>query len=331
MSPIQTERGTDDTAPSSFVGHHHARFHDPEVVYHVISRTFQGALLLTPGPELNDLIAGVLGRAQELYSSVRLYAYAFMSNHFHLMLQGPAEQIPAFVGFLKGEVSRRWAPRVNWEDGLWASTYLSTALPSTDDQLRCLEYILSQGVKEGLVASPESWPGVHVAKQLLAQMPLVGGWLDGTAYAKAKFKDDARRKPRGVARRDFIVRKQVRLDALSAWSDIDPKLRSSQLAAMRDRIIEAGRRIRKGKAPLGSSAVMRLRPTERRRMPKPPWWEERRRFICWADPTQRVTKEYLRAYWIFQRAFREASMRYLAGDDDADFPAGAFRPGRAAA
>src|SRR2546428_76474 len=96
---------------SVFIGRHHARFHDPHVVYHVISRTFQGALLLTPGPELNDLIAGVLARAQELYTSVRLFAYAFMSNHFHLMLQGPPAQIPAFVGFLKGEVSRRWGPR----------------------------------------------------------------------------------------------------------------------------------------------------------------------------------------------------------------------------
>ncbi len=72
----------DDDELSPFAGRHHARFHDPNVVYHIISRTFQGALLLTPGPDLNDLIAGVLARAQELFPAVRLYAYAFMSNHF---------------------------------------------------------------------------------------------------------------------------------------------------------------------------------------------------------------------------------------------------------
>ena len=33
----------------------------------VTCRTLQGRLLLRPGPELNDIAAGVLGRAQRLY------------------------------------------------------------------------------------------------------------------------------------------------------------------------------------------------------------------------------------------------------------------------
>ena len=95
-----------DDAQSPYLGRHHARFHDPNVVYHVLSRTFQGLFLLTPCDELNDIAAGVIARAQELYADVRFYAFAFLTNHFHLMLQGPPDQIPAFVGFLKREISR---------------------------------------------------------------------------------------------------------------------------------------------------------------------------------------------------------------------------------
>jgi REP element-mobilizing transposase RayT len=314
---------------SPFVGRHHARFHDPQVVYHVISRTFQGRLLLSPTSELNRLIAGVLGRAQELFPGVRLFAYAFMSNHFHLMLQGPPRQLPAFIGFLKREISRRWGPRIAWEDGLWASSYLSTALPNESDQVRCFDYIMSQGVKEGFVSTPECWPGIHVAKQLVEGKALVGAWVDGTAYAKAKWRDLERAEPRGVRRRGFTSRKSVRVDSLPPWAGCGPKARLAQAQASRRRIIEAGRAARPGSRVVGAAAVKRAARTERRRMPRPPWWEQRRRFVCWSDRRADSTQAYLRVYWEFQRAFREASLRYLSGDEHVTFPAHAFRPGRA--
>ena len=52
----------------------------------VTTRTVHGRFLLAPSEELNDLILGALGRAQELYR-VRLIAFAFASGHYHLMLQ----------------------------------------------------------------------------------------------------------------------------------------------------------------------------------------------------------------------------------------------------
>ena len=47
----------------------------------VTCRTLQGRLLLRPSPELNDIAAGVLGRAQRLYP-VDLIALSLLSNHF---------------------------------------------------------------------------------------------------------------------------------------------------------------------------------------------------------------------------------------------------------
>jgi hypothetical protein len=45
----------------------------------------QGRHLLRPSPPLNEIIVGVLGRAQWLYD-VRICAFIFVSSHYHLLL-----------------------------------------------------------------------------------------------------------------------------------------------------------------------------------------------------------------------------------------------------
>ena len=60
----------------------HLRFiPDGGALVEVTCRTVQGRLLLAPSPQLNDIILGVLGRAQRLYP-VEIAGYVFVSNHF---------------------------------------------------------------------------------------------------------------------------------------------------------------------------------------------------------------------------------------------------------
>jgi len=47
----------------------------------VTCRTIHSRFLLRPSPELNDIVVGVLARAQRIYP-IRLCAFAFPSNHF---------------------------------------------------------------------------------------------------------------------------------------------------------------------------------------------------------------------------------------------------------
>ena len=48
------------------------------------TRTMQGRFLLRPGPEANDLILGVLGRAIE-YAEIDLFGFSFQSSHYHAL------------------------------------------------------------------------------------------------------------------------------------------------------------------------------------------------------------------------------------------------------
>ena len=168
-----------------YTGTHHARFIPPDVPIHVISRVFQGRYLLVPHKVLNRIIAGVLGKAQRLYKGVKLFAIAVMCNHLHMMLQGPPDQVVAFIAYFKREVSYRWGrtPFARWT-GTMFHRYISSALPTPESQEVCLKYILSQGVKEGAVDKPQQWPGVHAARHLLYDTPLEGEILNATEWCR---------------------------------------------------------------------------------------------------------------------------------------------------
>ena len=70
------------------------RFQPSKDMIHVVSmRCMQGFSFLKPSSTMNLVIAGVLGRALTHFeSSIKLYAYVFMSNHYHMMIQAEDHQ-----------------------------------------------------------------------------------------------------------------------------------------------------------------------------------------------------------------------------------------------
>ena len=64
------------------------RFQPEDHMIHVVStRCLQGFLFLRPNPHVNEMIAGVLGRTLLHFEDrIDLYAYVFLSNHYHLIL-----------------------------------------------------------------------------------------------------------------------------------------------------------------------------------------------------------------------------------------------------
>ena len=320
----------DDFDTKLFQGRHHARFIDPDTVHHVISRVFQGRYLMRPSSEINTIINGVIGRARRNWPSVEFFAHAFMSNHVHLMVRGPAFEITKFIGHLKREISRRCSPLAKWPRvAFWDPRYIATALTGAESQEQCLKYILSQGVKEGLVEDPVEWPGVHCAKQLFAKERVFGDWFDGTGYGKATYRAERRKKKKKheeVDRNKFITKYEVTLDTLPVWRGLTNEQRERELARMRREIIAEGKAARNGKKAKGVKYVLSMPRETRTELPKQPWYEERRRMIFWGNAKAAETQDYLKRYWEFQAKFRLASDAYLAGNFAVEFPEGSFRP-----
>ena len=314
-----------DSAPSR---HRHARVHFDGVPYHIISKTLRGEFLLVPKKHTASLTAGVVAKAQANWPGVRLYGYAFMSNHFHLMVSGESAEISAFVGFIKREISRRLGQKYNLSGALWHSRFLSTALPTPESQEQCLAYILSQGVKENLVEHPSQWPGLHCAKALLNGAVDEGGWFNGTGYGEAK-RNQERSVRRGAVRKsEFYQTLLIELTPIGAWSHFDKPTQQQRAEELVGEIVAeaAAKRKEEGIGVVGRKKVIRMSISKRVPPPTPPWWQERRRQItAWAKMSDALTQEYLRLYWGFQEAFRAAS-DCLKALEEPSFPEGCWLP-----
>jgi REP element-mobilizing transposase RayT len=310
-----------------FVSAKHARFIDPRVPYHIICKTLQGFHLLRPDQRLvlRELVAGVIGRAQRNYPGVKLFAAAFLSNHFHLMLQGSSYAVVGFVGFCKREISRRWAPKIGWSGPMWGK-YQATAVVTADAQVRCLRYILGHGPKEGIVARPQQWPGFHCAAALLRGRGCVGKWFDATGYGKAMYKESIKNKPRPVRKDAFFITYTVEYAKIPAWQHLDDADYRAAIAGLINEVVTEARAARRGQPPLGAKRLCRTSRMTRGESPQPPWYVLRRRMIAWDDPAAPEVRQLKKRYWEFQQAFRVASDRLLAGELDVAFPPGSFRP-----
>jgi hypothetical protein len=97
------------------------------------SKCFQGRLLLHPSMEVNEVVGGVLARAvQQSAGNVRLHAFTFASNHFHLLVWARGAALAGFMQYLRANLSRKVGRLVDWSGGFWERRY--SAEPVLDDE-----------------------------------------------------------------------------------------------------------------------------------------------------------------------------------------------------
>lgn len=284
----------------------------------VTCRTIQGRLLLRPSPILTELTLGVLARAARLYP-VEIHGYAFLSNHFHLMLTvESAQRLAAFMNYLNSNLAREAGRLIRWQEKFWGRRYQAILVTAEEGaQVDRLRYLLAHGTKEGLVASPLEWPGAHCASALVSGEPARGRWHDRTLESKAK------RRSAPLDPHAFVEEETLRLAPIPCWSQCDPKEYRERIRSL-VRAIERSARTNaraSGREPLGRSALLRqhphLEPKRSRKGPAP--------LVHAVSAAAR--RAFRHAYAVFLGAYRAAARSLRAGIlDAAAFPAGSFPP-----
>lgn len=286
-------------------------------LFELTSRTLHGRFLLRPDRRLNDLLVGVLGRAQRRYG-VALFAGAFLSNHFHLLgrFETP-HQLAGFMQYFKANLAKEAGRLYGWRERFWGRRYrpilLSDEVAAQTGRLR---YILSQACKEGLVGSPLEWPGVNCARALVEGEPLTGVWYDRTRQFYA------RRRRESARDCDFATREQVVFQQLPCWSHLSPEEYRSAILDLIREIEEETRRAHAaaGTHPLGVRGICRQDPREQparsARSPAP-------RFHA---ATKKARRSLAKTYALVCSAYRQASLRLQRGLGPVEFPAGCFPP-----
>ena len=284
----------------------------------ITCRTVQARFLLTPSIALNEIILGVLGRAQRLYP-VDICAYVFLSNHFHLLLKvHDAQQLANFMGYFNSNLAREVARHTGWTDKIWARRYQAIPISAEEGaQVARLMYVLAHGTKEGLVEKPEEWPGVHCVRPLLAGEPEVEGiWFDRTREYNARLRGET------FERRKYTNVETVTLSPLPCWQHLTPEEYRARVANLVHVIEQQAREAREatGIRPLGVKAILTQKPQDRPARPK------KSPAPLFHAFTKKTRKALWEAYGWFVAVFREAAEKLRSGDRTARFPIGSFPP-----
>ena len=303
----------------NYVSHTYRIFSSPRrTTVETLTRCFQATFLLRAGPTANARILGCLAKAQQLYD-VDLHAFVFMSGHYHLCATyDEPEQMALFHGHLNTNLSKEIGRLRDWPGSLFHERYSHVEISDeTESQLGRLKYILAQGCKEGLVASPLDWPGPSSTRALITGEPIYGEWIDRTAYGKAL------RRGEDVSEQDFAEILEVKLSPLPALAHLSDQSYRQVISGLVRQIEEdtaAMHRI-EGTRPAGIASVLsrnpKDRPKELKRSPRP-----------WLHAHSNEVREAMRtALLMIVAQYAVASGRFRAGGRHAKFPLHTFPPG----
>ncbi len=292
------------------------RFVPAGAVVEVTARTVGSRFLLRPDETTNNLVLGVVGRAQELYG-VRIFAFTVMSNHMHALLGvDHAAQLAGFMQHVLANISKEVGRHHRWQGPLWSRRYRSIVVADAESQAARLRYVVCQGLEEGLIDRAERWPGASTTVALMRGAPLRGVWFDRTAEFEAR-----RRGLRPDPRRTERVYR-VGLSQLPAFAD---KTTTEYRAFVRELVQQQERAVSANRRKEGKTSVLGVRrivaqdphaaPTDSDRSPAP---------LVHAA-SRAVRAAFHSAYRAFVDAFRTAAACLRKGLI-ADFPAGAFPP-----
>lgn len=290
------------------------RMYSEEGLYFVTARVIQGRSLLRPGARLNEVVGGVLARGARLFG-VELHGYTVSSNHLHLVSTAPDCSLSDFMRYVLGNLSKKVGALVGWRGPFWERRFASEPILGPESAVNRLTYVLSHGVKEGLVRRPAEWPGLNCAEQLLSgesrSFPF-HQWCQRWKSGRLSKEGNGRWDP------SCATTETLHLTPLPAWKGLTPEDRRSRVESILAAIEQTGREVHA--RVVGAAKVLRRdphhRPERLKRTPEP--W-------CHADSPQ-LLQEYRATYRHFADWFRQASARFLAGDMLVEFPPRAFKP-----
>jgi len=283
----------------------------------VTCRTVHSRFLLRPSLALNEIVLGVLARAQRMYP-IRCCFFVFASNHCHLLLDvDNARQLSDFMCYFNSNLAKELGLLTGWRDKIWARRYQSIVISNEEEaQIARLKYVLAHGVKEGLVEKVSEWPGVDCVRALVEGEAVEGYWFDRSQeYA-------ARQRRQDFDRLTYATSEVLTLSPLPCWKDLPEETRRRLIAELVAEIeAEAAiRREQTGSQVLGVAAIREQHPLRRpKRSKKSP-------APLFHAASQAIRQQLYAFYAEFVAAYREASEKFRAGNRTVRFPLGSFPP-----
>jgi hypothetical protein len=201
--------------------------------------------------------------------------------------------------FVNANVAKEAGRLHLWRERLWSRRYRSIVVADEKSSHGRLRYILAHGAKEGLVATPGSWPGPNCIAALTTGEILRGTWFDRSAEFLARQRGET------VLPAQFATTFDVNLTPLPCLQHLTSDQRQSEFRHMVGEIqakAEAENN-EKGRRPMGVAAILaqdpHTKPATTARSPAP--------FVHATDDLTEM--EFRVRYRAFADAFRAEALR----------------------
>lgn len=127
----------------------------PGGVYHVASRGVRRDRIFSDDLDCAGLLAVLAGVVERF--GWRCHGYCLMTNHYHLVIEIPEQNLSRGMQRLNTTYARRFNTRHGFTGHAFGSRFYSGAVRSDSHLLQLLRYVVLNPVRAGLVPHPAEW------------------------------------------------------------------------------------------------------------------------------------------------------------------------------
>jgi hypothetical protein len=196
----------------------------------------------------------------------------------------------------KSNLSRELGKVYHWDETFWEGRYFSEEIVDEDAMKEVFKYITQNSVKEGLVAHPSHWGGLHGYHQLIEGEPLSGPWVNRSKLCTSQ------RLKTPLTEADVTIIYHAKLTPPPMWAHLSRDEYQALCRELSEEAICKAQALCKGKSPMGMRRVLAQRVFKSRKA------QSTTRPLCRAKCPTRF-KEYIKAYFSFRLLFLEASAK----------------------
>jgi REP element-mobilizing transposase RayT len=301
------------------------RMNLPEDIQFVTNRCEHEMFFMVPRPEINALIKFWMTKAHHLKApDLEIFAFCFLSNHFHFLVRDPKGQLASFMNYFQGNLATAINKKMNRRGKFWSREYDKVIVDGEWEFWDRYAYTTLNAVSANLVAHGQHWKGVSSYNYALNHTPVTGTGINWTRY------NDARRHKKNVDINKYKETFKFKLATPPMLEGYSRKYQSEYLKAHLDTFTYRYRNKNANKPPLGMQKVLQQTP---RHAPDEP--KRRPRFLFMSFNYDR-RKELKKKYHAFATAYKQCihvlQMRFEKGiksiqeGNDLFWPAGCYPP-----
>ena len=124
--------------------------------YHLTTRGNDGRPIYLSDADRN-LFLGLLHRVAVL-SPWQVHAWCLMTNHFHLLIEIPTENLASGMHRLNGAYAQWFNERHDRTGHLFGRRYYARRIEGDRQLANTVQYLLDNPVKAGICTNPFRWP-----------------------------------------------------------------------------------------------------------------------------------------------------------------------------